>query len=194
MTTIHEIVLEPLNPETFAPFGQLIGELNTPAVFSGPHIDSWRMDFGAEGPIELMFSRYRYQPMAFTQLERHFNVTQCFVPLGNQPSVMVVAAPTVQDGRNASPAPSAIRAFYADGSRGILLWKGTWHALTRFPARPSGAEFALITGYATQRELEREKASGIPPRLTEVIDYRERFGVSLKVVDSGGLLPKDRDG
>ena len=98
---------------------------------------------------------------------------------------MVVAAPTA---RESVPEPGALRAFYVPGTVGLMLWRGTWHALTRFPATRGGAGFDFLTDAQTQRELERQRADGTPPRLTQEIDYRERFGVSFKVVDPEGLL------
>jgi hypothetical protein len=98
---------------------------------------------------------------------------------------MVVAPPT---GRKSVPEPSELRAFFVPGTLGLMLWRGTWHALTRFPAAPSGAGFAFLTDANTQRELEKQRTDGTPPRLTGEIDYRERYGVSFKVVDPDGLL------
>ena len=68
-----------------------------------------------------------------------------------------------------------------------MLWKATWHALTRFPIGPFGGGFVLITGDATQRELERQRHGGAEPDLTEVVDYEAAFGVTFRVVDPDGL-------
>ena len=184
-----EIAIEPLTAEAFEPFGQIIGRHGSPPVFSGPHIDSWRMDFGADGPVELMFSRYVYMPMEFGEMERHFNVTQSFVPLGDSPSVMVVAPRTGQGGGPKNwPRADSVRAFYVSANQGILLWKGTWHALTRFPARPPFADFALITGQETQSELERQRSDGTAPVLTEVCDFTKAEGIVFNVIDPRGLI------
>lgn len=183
-----EIGLEPLAAEAFRPFGQVIGRLPSPPVFRAPHIESWRVDFGADGPVEVMFARYAHMPMEFAAMERHFDVTQSFVPLGGSASVMVVAPPTDRRGPGARPPAETVRAFYADGGGGILLWRGTWHALTRFPARPPHADFALITGLDTQREIERQREDGTRPALTEVHDFATADGVSFGVVDPLGLI------
>jgi len=180
-----EVALEPLDAAAFASFGQIVGAPEGAPVFTGPHIDSWRLDFAVEGGVELMFTRYHHQAMVFTRMERHTNVTQAFLPLGCSPSVMVVATTS---GAEARPTPETVRAFYVPGDRGIMLWRGTWHALTRFPVHASGAAFALITGRETQAELEREARDGTRPRLTEVIDFAAQGGSCL-VVDPAGLLP-----
>ena len=186
MAEVVEIRLERLSAEAFAPFGQLICAREDEApIFEAPHLRSWRQDFENLGPTELMYIHYRHQPLEFSTFERHFQVSQTFVALGGAPSVMVVAAPSA---RESVPEPGELRAFYVPGTVGIMLWRGTWHALTRFPATPGGAGFAFLTDAHTQRELERQRADGTPPQLTQEIDYRERAGVSFKVVDPEGLL------
>lgn len=188
MTTVRKIELETLSAETFAPYGQIIGVGDEPPVFSGPHIASWQMDFAVEGDIELMFARYVHQAFQFERLERHFNVTQAFIPLGAAASVMVVAGPVDPGDHEAVPSPDALRAFYVGGDVGLMLWKGTWHALTRFPARAPGADFALITGRDTQVELERQLADGSSPRHTQVMDFAASTGLSFEVTDPHGLI------
>ena len=37
--------------------------------------------YEASAGTDLMVIRYDYRPMTFAKLERHSNVTQCFVPL-----------------------------------------------------------------------------------------------------------------
>jgi ureidoglycolate lyase len=186
MSKVVEIRLERLSAEAFAPFGQLIcARSDEPPIFEAPHLRSWRQDFDVEGPTELMYIHYVHRPIEFSTFERHFQVTQTFVALGGAASVMVVAAPT---GRKSVPEPGELRAFFVPGTLGLMLWRGTWHALTRFPAAPGGAGFAFLTDANTQRELEKQRIDGTPPTLTEEIDYRERCGVSFKVVDPNRLL------
>jgi ureidoglycolate hydrolase len=40
---------------------------------------------------------------------------------------MVAAPPTDPDDRASLPEPDQLRAFYARGSVGLMLWRGTWH-------------------------------------------------------------------
>lgn len=183
------IPLEPLSPQAFAPFGQVIAEHEAAPVFTGAGLRAWRMSYEVAGETELMVVRYDHRPLAFTMLERHLNVSQSFVALGGAPSVMAVAAPTDPNDRSSVPEPGRVRAFLVPGSIGILLWRGTWHALTRFPARAEGATFLMVTGRATQQELERQNADGTPPRLTQAVDYAELAGLRFEVVDPLGLLP-----
>ena len=187
MARLVDIALEPVTAQSFAPFGELIDEPSAPPVFAGPGLRSWRLRYEASGATDLMVIRYDHRPMTFTKLERHSNVTQCFVPLGAMPWVMVVAP---RDDSGDDPVPECVRAFLVGGAQGILLWKDTWHAFNRFPAAPPGASFALLTGADTQAELERRLAGGPRPTLTHVVDYGERFGLSFRIIDSQGLLPQ----
>jgi ureidoglycolate lyase len=195
MPNVVQIRLERLSVEAFAPFGQLIcARDDEPPIFGGAHLSSWRQDFEALGPTELMYIHYAHQEMAFSALERHFQVTQAFIPLGGAASVMVAAPPTDPDDWASVPEPAQLRAFHVPGTVGLMLWRGTWHALTRFPVGRDGAGFAFLTDARTQRELEQQQADGTPPELTQQIDYGERFGVSFQVVDPDGILMAiDRD-
>lgn len=186
---IVQIRLEPLTAEAFAPFGQLICARGDDApIFEAPHLRSWRQEFEVLGWTELMYIHYVHRPMAFSAIERHFRVTQTFIPLAGAASVMAVAAPTDPDDWTSLPEPGQLRAFYVPGTVGLMLWRGTWHALTRFPVGPDGAGFAFLTDRDTQRELERQRADGTPPRLTQEVDYLQHLGVSFEVVDPDRLL------
>jgi hypothetical protein len=77
-----------------------------------------------------MYIHYLHQPMVFSALERHFRVTQTFIPLGGAASVMLVAAPTDPNDWASPPEPGQLRAFYTPDTVGLMLWPGTWHALT----------------------------------------------------------------
>ncbi|MGH6915506.1 MAG: hypothetical protein ACREH3_17600, partial [Geminicoccales bacterium] len=81
MPKVVEISLQPLIPDAFASFGQILGDFDAPPIFEAPHLRSWRLDFELDGPAELMVARYLHQPFELTAIERHFDVTQSFVPL-----------------------------------------------------------------------------------------------------------------
>jgi ureidoglycolate lyase len=189
MPKIVSVPVERASHETFAPFGQLICEQETAPVFHGDGLRSWRFGYDIDGATELMFIRYDYKPMIFSAIERHFNVTQCFIPLAGAGVVMVVAPRTDERDWSILPSPKSLRAFLVEGSSGILLWKGVWHSLNRFPAEPPSAGFALLTATETQSELERQLLDGVPPKLTQAVDYESRFGIRFEVVDPRNMLP-----
>ena len=188
MTKIVEIALEPLTADAFAPYGQLIAPSAEPPSFEASHLEAWQMDFAVDGEIELMYVRYIHQKICWTTMERHFNITQSFMALGGAASVMVVADPTDANDRSVLPRPEVVRAFLVDGAQGVILWKGTWHALTRFPVPATGGAFAMITGAATQQELERQNRDGTQFALTQVVDFEREYGVGFAVFDPRSLL------
>jgi ureidoglycolate lyase len=185
----HNIHLQRLSPGNFRPFGEVIGQFDEAPAYSASLLRGWRFGYAADGPTDLLFIHYDHGPFECDSIERHFEVTQTFIPLADAASIMMVAAPTDRD---RIPRCVDIRAFYVPGSSGIMLWRGTWHALTRFPVRLSGAGFAFLTSTETQRELERAQIDGIPPRLTEVVNLAERYGQRLRIVDPDGLIPADK--
>jgi ureidoglycolate hydrolase len=186
LTTV-QIPVEPFTAEAFAPFGIILGEPGRAAEFTGNCSHSWLMPFEAEGGTQILYSRYYHQPIRFSLLERHYNVTQGFVPLSGAPLIMVVAPPTPRSGPGAIPAPEMLRAFYMSGAAGLLMHKGTWHTLDRYPVRPPHVDCVFLTARSTQVELMREKSEGIPPVLTEVVDYVTQAGVMFEVVGAEGF-------
>jgi ureidoglycolate lyase len=189
MARFVEVSVEPISAEAFAPFGQLIAKRNGQPAFFGDGLRAWRLDCDITGTTELLFVQYDYRPMVFSKIERHFTITQCFIPLDGAAMVMVVAPLTDPSDRSALPPPASVRAFLVGGDMGILLLKGVWHALNRFPVHRAAASFALITSTETQRELERQLNQGSEPELTQAVDYEQRFGVSFRIADPHRLLP-----
>jgi ureidoglycolate lyase len=186
---IVEVPVQKLTPEHFAPFGQIIGERPERPILVGPAIRSWRMPLDMDGPAELVVVRFEHRPFECAALERHLAVSQCFAALGDVPSIMVVAAPTDPDDPESVPAPGAVRAFFVPAGLGILLWRGTWHALNRFPVRRQGGAFLMVSEARTQREVERQIADGTPPARTQVVDFAQRAGATFRIVDPHELLP-----
>jgi ureidoglycolate lyase len=188
MTTI-EIPIEVLTPEAFAPFGQVIGARNEAPLFQGGNATTWGVDFEIDGKMELHFAKFDYQPvLEFSLIERHFAVTQSFIPLNNDASVTVFAAPTDPGDPAAIPRPEDLRAFYIDGAQGVMMWKGTWHS-SRFPARPPAATFAFLTDAYTTAELT-EMLAGKPGKLTQLVDYEKNFGQRFRLTDPQGLMAR----
>ena len=123
MATLQWVKIEPLTDEAFAPFGQIISAQDrAPDFHTTSGTRGWAVDFQAGRPL-LMLLHTPYQGLSFGKLERHFNLTQTFLPMGGSPAVVAVAPPGSGD-RNEVPAPSDVRAFLLDGSRGYLLGRG----------------------------------------------------------------------
>jgi ureidoglycolate lyase len=156
---------EPLNPDSFAPFGEVIGPRERPAVtnrdllarglvrIEHPVQDERLAEFDvldywapvAEISTETMkfgFLQPRMRPLEVGWFERHLRGTQSFLPLGGGRSLFVLVPPNDPFDSPAPPRLEDARAFVLDGSVGINLKLGTWH-WTPFPLT-EGASFAIL--------------------------------------------------
>jgi ureidoglycolate lyase len=175
MSDVVRIRVEPLSAEAFEPFGEVLAVSAREPDFRGIGSVGWRSRYDADGPSDVMTYSSAYTGLRFNMLERHIAVTQAFIPLGRVPSVVAVAAPTVEDD---IPEPADVRAFLLDGSAGYVLKRGTWHSLDRFPLYPPSAEIVIITSRATQQELETVHRSQW--QFTRAVDYAVERGISFE--------------
>jgi ureidoglycolate lyase len=139
----------PATAEALARFGTLIGgapdETARPSNFYDQAVRVQKSAFQSALPVEL--SLCTIEPRGFTVrwLERHFQHTQAFLPLGAKPFIMVLAPPGPGD----LPDPEAVRAFRFDGSAGFMLGIGVWHEFP-FALQPATQIAVLLTREATQ--------------------------------------------
>ena len=122
-------VIQPISRQAFAPFGDLIdiddGVKNFPINYgyTRRYHDLAAVDVLARGgkPIVSLFrSQPLPSPIAINILERHPLSSQLFMPLGQQPYLVVVAPPGDLD-------ESAIKVFLAQPGQGVNYHAGTWH-------------------------------------------------------------------
>jgi Ureidoglycolate lyase len=97
---IQELKIQPLTAAAFKPFGTLFEARQRP-VSRRTLIYDKGFDVAGKTVIGVIWQPFAGQ--TFTQLERHFNVTQAFIPMSGSPSVVAVAAPT--DPNNAEDVP-----------------------------------------------------------------------------------------
>ena len=137
------IEIEPLDPETFAPFGVALGVKEPVAsvdAWLGPDSDFWHehvFDAGGGEP-ELLWVRYRSRDRHVGRLEAHLVTEQAVIPL-TAPIIQIVAQ---GDGR--------ARAFRVAPGQGLLMRAGCWHA-TRVEEHP--ATCAMLTRRSTTLDL-----------------------------------------
>jgi ureidoglycolate lyase len=179
MTSVIRVPVEPLTPDAFAPFGALLAPKDTAPDFHGLMSVGWRSNFEVTGEITIMTLTSRFSGSRFSMLERHFDVTQTFIPLGSELSVVAVAPPT----GNEPPDPADVRGFLLDGTAGYVLKRGTWHSLDRYPLHPPSASIVIITGRRTQEDLEQNSPDNL--RLSEQVDYSARFGITFELEPEG---------
>jgi ureidoglycolate lyase len=148
MTERRYVQTETLNPNAFSRFGAVLspeGRTRLPVNTDGDRLNLFREGFETDQPIEWFIAEgYRRAPEALF-LERHHAITQTFIPLGNDPFVMLVAPYDAEEGTDGLPLPDTMRAFLVPGDAAIQLWRGTWHE-NPFPLR-DGQRF-LVTSHA----------------------------------------------
>jgi len=162
--TVHELRIQPLTAAAFKPFGKLLDAKQRPANRRTLIYDK---GFDVDGKTTVGLIWQPFAGLTFSRLERHFNLTQAFVPMSGSLAVVAVAAPTSLRDLRAVPRPEQVRAFLIDGTVGFRYHVGTWHSLDRYVLHPPGATFVIIN---------------VEPNPTQVVDYADRFGVVFKVV------------
>lgn len=174
MSTTHVLKVERLTPESFAPFGQVIGPQARKPDFEGlSGTQLWGLDFEVDGRLELGFIRVPYQRLSFKLMEQHYGVTQSFIPAGGPPAIVAVALPTERD---VTPKPGDVRAFLIDGSRGYVLKRRTWHSLDRFSLYPPHGDWIILTDWETSEDL-LASSDRLGAKLTRAVDFEKVYGV-----------------
>ena len=118
------LVVEPLTPAAFAPFGDVVAADATRSVYAVNDGTAQRfhalarVDSDGGTPVLSIFrAQPRPLPFAVRMLERHPRGSPAFVPLSGAPYLVVVA-------EDPSQPP---RAFLARGDQGVNFRRGTWH-------------------------------------------------------------------
>lgn len=145
--------LEPLTPEAFARFGDVVeppapgARMSLIKSIGGiEHAATARLSFNNAEPHPL--------PLTATQMERHNRSSQCFVPMDVARWVLLVAPDA--GGR---PDATALRAFVATGEQAANYSTGTWHHPLRVLDR--SGRFAVLM-WTTGQKPEDEEWSTLP--------------------------------
>jgi len=118
--------------ENIAPYGQLItNKVHKPGLgipfYKGSVVEGGNFDFECRGAPKARTAQINPRESAeLTWLEKHMNMTQMFIGLGNVPFIMALGAPTHMNNQNV-PDMSNVRAFVIPGGQGLMIHKGTWH-------------------------------------------------------------------
>ena len=136
------LAAEPLTAAAFQPFGDVIAATGESYPINDGMCDRFhdraRMEFtGADGRagISVGYGRPYPLPHRFTLVERHPLGSQAFVPMTEDPFLVIVAPD--EDGRPGRP-----RAFLTDGMQGVNYLRGAWHGVLTPLARP--AAFLIV--------------------------------------------------
>lgn len=114
--------------ENVAEYGLFIGTdvpnagLTIP-FYKGAVEEGHNIPFECSGPAVIRSARIHKRAPEVTWLERHMDMTQLFIGLGDQPFAMVLGKPNEGD----VPALEDVRCFIFPPGHGVMLHKGTWH-------------------------------------------------------------------
>lgn len=122
------IATRDLTAQAFAPFGDVLQASGTPDKIinqglCGRHHDLARLDFsdGAAG-ISVFNAQARALPYDLAMMERHPDGSQAFIPMHENPYLVVVAA-------DKSGIPGQPVAFLAKPGQGVNYHRNVWHGV-----------------------------------------------------------------
>lgn len=128
MTTI---IIEKLTPETFAPFGQVLEASERAHHYpinngmTERYHELATVELGGDNPrplVNIFRGRPYDLPLTLDMVERHPLGSQAFMPLGNNPFLVIVAP-------DESGTPGTPRAFRTAPHQGVNIARNTWHGV-----------------------------------------------------------------
>ena len=125
-----DVHIKPLTSKSFSEFGEVIETegrksylINDGMCERYDHLAEIKTDHGEGKPIISIFRSNHYKfPIKLKLLEKHPKGSQAFMPLHNDPFLVIVA--TEFEG-----CPSNPQVFITNGYQGINLYKNTWHGV-----------------------------------------------------------------
>lgn len=139
---VIKLSTHPLTPSVFAPFGDVLDCSGTADKIinqglCGRFHDRATLDFGTDGRagVSLFNAMPRDLPHTVDLLERHPEGSQCFIPMHQNPWLVIVAS-------GSDDVPGPVSAFLAAPGQGVNFHRGTWHGVLT-PLQAPGL-FAVI--------------------------------------------------
>jgi ureidoglycolate lyase len=143
---------QPLSQAAFAPFGDVLDCVGEPDKMinqglCGRHHDLAELDFGPDGRAGISFfqAELRRLPLLLDMMERHPEGSQAFLPMDQEPFLVIVAPD--QNGRPGTP-----HAFVTAPGQGVNYHRGTWHGVLT-PLGGSG-RFAVVDRIGNTANLQ----------------------------------------
>jgi ureidoglycolate lyase len=178
---VRTITAEPLTPEAFAAFGQVLtteGQERLPIDTYGGTIDVYRpARLESDQPVEFLVSRSRLREFRVLFLERHVQLTQTFVPLDGHAFVSVVARAEARE-EHGIPALDEIHGFVVPGGTGINIARGVWHE----------PPFPLVDGSVQLVTSHQALTAGLGAAFDERLEIYEKDVEKRNVTERTGVV------
>lgn len=185
---MQKIHLKPIeaNQENTKEYGHFIGENISPERLPIPFYD--HVDEGQNIPFEYtglaVLRTARIHPTSASNkwLERHMNMTQFFIGLGQQEFALLLGKPTHHyTGKNSlEPDLATIQCFKFSPGTGLLLNKGTWHDFPMAINRPvtciTGNSDEVVKALVAMKYPDEMNAGDVFK-----IDLTKRLGIEIMV-------------
>lgn len=146
------IYIEALTEQAFSRYGDIIDASGEPTTMinngkCGRYNDQARLSFDSSGqPGISVFEGQPYTlPHALTLMERHPLGSQAFIPMQNEPFLVIVAS----DGKGKPYEP---KAFITQRGQGVNIHRNTWHGVLTPLDRV--ALFAVVDWIGEDKNLE----------------------------------------
>lgn len=165
MNLARDLVVEPLTAEAFRPFGDVIEARGTPSFqINGGMCDRFhdlaRVELAGTAPrigISVGYGRPYPLPLDLTLVERHPYGSQAFVPMTEDPFLVIVAP-------DEGGVPGRPRAFLTTPGQGVNYLRAVWHGVLTPLGR--AAPFLIIDRVAGAEVNLEEYVYSAPWRIT----------------------------
>jgi ureidoglycolate hydrolase len=125
--------VEELTEQSFVTFGCMLGQPASRAPNIVDQISNVWVGFtdlkqiGSKPGKQITYLQVRSRPALFDMIEKHETSAEAFIPLEGTSILLVVPADAVDS--SGKPDMCHARAFLMDGSKGVIMHPGTWHAV-----------------------------------------------------------------
>lgn len=119
---MKKILVEPLDPAAFAPFGKVV-ERNGAEREETPGSHNWYgylSSVDGTGSVSVNILEMLRRPFTVGLLEAHEKTTETLIPMGGKGFIVTAMPPGEVD-------LSKLRAFWVPGDKGVSFHAGTWH-------------------------------------------------------------------
>lgn len=145
------LIVQPLISDSFAVFGDILQVQDQPTVMINQgncarYSDLAALDFSdGQAGISIFHAKPYATPLSLAMVERHPEGSQAFLPLSEEPFLVIVAED--EGGRPGTP-----KVFLTNGFQGVNYHRNTWHGVLT-PIKGNGL-FAVVDRIGAGKNLE----------------------------------------